>query len=372
MPAQESRFGPLSKGTEVVAEFAGRVEGRVSNGKEKMRWRGVVKPKLTTTPPPVLITGVSPSSLGAQLALTLSTHSPSLLILASRTLSKIHLVTTHILSIHPSANLACLQVDFSDLDSVRKAAAEVRRILDNHGPGRGIDVLFNNAGINICERLLAPGSGVEMQFATNHLGPFLFTNLLLPLILRGDLVPSGMKRIVNTSSEAHRISPIRFSDINLEAGKQVPDEEMPRKNLPEGVLRGGGAYEHAVAYGQSKTANVLFAVGLNGRVGKGGVRSFAVNPGTIMTSLVRDLDSTAMESLMKIPDWKSFDQGIATMLVAALDPDLDPVDGVYLDDCRQRRAAKWAVDEAAAERLWKVSEELVGESFGEDKGRCKL
>lgn len=101
-----------------------------------------------------------------------------------------------------------------------------------------------------------------------------------------------------------------------------------------------------------------------------------------MTSLVRGLDSIAMESLRNIPDWKSFDQGVATMLVAALDPDLDreyifdpllsvlcanvvAADGVYLDDCKQRRAARWGVDEKAAERLWRVSEELVGESFGD-------
>jgi NAD(P)-dependent dehydrogenase (short-subunit alcohol dehydrogenase family) len=84
-----------------------------------------------------------------------------------------------------------------------------------------------------------------------------------------------------TSSEAHRISPVRFSDYNLEPGKKVEKEDEPRRGLPKGVLRGGGAYEPAVAYGQSKTANVLFAVGLNQRLNKDGVKSFAVMPGSM-------------------------------------------------------------------------------------------
>lgn len=138
-----------------------------------------------------------------------------------------------------------------------------------------VDVLFNNAGINTSERRLT-AEGIELQFGTNHVGPFLLTNLLLPLLLRN---PNGA-RIVDTSSEAHRISPVRFSDYNQTPGAKVEKEDEPRRGLPEGILRGGGRYEPGVAYGQSKTANVLMAVGLNARVKAKGVESFAVMPGS--------------------------------------------------------------------------------------------
>jgi len=168
-------------------------------------------------------------------------------------------------------NLACLR-------SVRDAVGAIRDVVEREGEGGGIDVLFNNAGVNVSERVLTE-MGVELVFATNHVGPFLFTNLLMPLLLRGE-GGQGQRRIVNTSSEAHRISPMRFSDWNLEPGKVVEREDEPRRGLPKGILRGDGRYEPWVAYGQSKTANVLFSVGLNGRVAKRGVRSFAVMPGS--------------------------------------------------------------------------------------------
>jgi len=84
---------------------------------------------------------------------------------------------------------------------------------------------------------------------------------------------------VNTTSESHRISPVRLSDVNQTPGVKVPVDEEPRRGLPAGILR-GTEYEPDVAYGQSKTANVLFAVGLNKRVGKKGVKSFACMPGS--------------------------------------------------------------------------------------------
>jgi NAD(P)-dependent dehydrogenase (short-subunit alcohol dehydrogenase family) len=219
----------------------------------------------------VLITGVSPNGLGEALALALATQNPALLILASRTKAKLHAVATEIRASSPDVNLKEIIVDLSSLNSVRGAAEEIAGTVSKNGT---IDVLFNNAGINISEHRFTE-KGVEMQFATNHLGPFLLTNLLLPVILRG----GDAKRIVNTSSEAHRISPVRFSDINQEPGKVIEQEDMPRRGLPKGMLRGKGGYEPAVAYGQSKTANVLFAIGLNERLARKRLKCLAVMPG---------------------------------------------------------------------------------------------
>ena len=158
---------------------------------------------------PVLITGISPKSIGEGLALALAAHRPRLLILASRTLPKIQAVSRGIHKLHPRVKVQEVIVDLSSQKSVRAAAESCKTIIGKGGSG--LDVLFNNAGINISERRLTE-EGVELQFATNHLGPFLLTNLLLPLMNTA----SGGTRVINTSSEAHRISPVRFSDVSVD------------------------------------------------------------------------------------------------------------------------------------------------------------
>jgi NAD(P)-dependent dehydrogenase (short-subunit alcohol dehydrogenase family) len=95
-----------------------------------------------------------------------------------------------------------------------------------------------------------------------------------------DVKNNGRKIVINTASEAHIVSPVRFSDINQDLGNEVPKDEQPRRGLPEGKLKNDGSYESSVAYGQSKTANVLFSVGLNARYSSQGLKSFAVSPGS--------------------------------------------------------------------------------------------
>jgi NAD(P)-dependent dehydrogenase (short-subunit alcohol dehydrogenase family) len=128
----------------------------------------------------------------------------------------------------------------------------------------------------------------------------------------------GRARVVNTSSEAHRISPVRFSDINQTPGAKVDFDDQPRRGMPEGTLRGDGRYEPGVAYGQSKTANILFAVALNRR----GVKSFAVTPGIIGTGLAREMDEQGIKSLSQW-EFGTIDEGAATLVVAGFDPGLD-------------------------------------------------
>lgn len=218
-------------------------------------------------------------SLGSTLVATLHAQSPALLILLSRTTSKIHSVIST-LPFNLSTKIEIVEVDLSSQASVRLAVKTITTLLEQQK--KGIDLIFNNAGINISSHTLSP-EGIELQFATNHIGPFLLTNLLLPLLVSSKNT-TGQKRIVVTSSEAHRISPIRFSDINLTLPiSQLPKDEQPRRGLPEGILKNDGGYESAIAYGQSKTANVLFCVSLNERLlaeGRGSVKSLAVMPGS--------------------------------------------------------------------------------------------
>ncbi|KAG4423346.1 hypothetical protein IFR04_003580 [Cadophora malorum] len=323
----------------------------------------------------VVVTGVSPSSIGSGLALAIASQSPLLLILASRTVSNIQTVTSSIHALYPSTPIKAVALDLSNLNSVRSAADEIKKTV---GDGE-IDVLFNNAGINISWRELT-SEGYELQFVTNHLGGFLLTSLLMPLMLKPAMKSastsslsrvgqSPKKRVINTTSEAHRISPIRFSDLHQTHGVQVPPEEQPRRGMPEGVLRGGGGYEPAVAYGQSKTANLLFSVELNRIFGSRGLGSWAVSPGNIMTNLVRGADEQMLKGMLSgIPnsEWKTVDQGAATLVVAGFDPKIDISDGVYLHDCQMKRPSKWAVDPVSADRLWNTSEDLVGEKFSSD------
>ncbi|RDW70181.1 hypothetical protein BP5796_08578 [Coleophoma crateriformis] len=332
-----SAFGAKSTATEVASAFGAEIEGKA-----------------------VLITGVGPKGLGEALALAIAAHNPRLLVLASRTIAKLQLVEDKIRFIAPKALVQKIQVDLSSQKSVRYAATEIIQILREKD--FKLDVLINNAGINVSTRQLSP-EGIELQFATNHVGPFLLTNLVLQ-----HLSPVG--RVVNVSSEGHRASGVRFSDWNFEPGKVVAEAEKPNERLREmGFLKGGDGYEVWLAYGQSKTANILFAVALNERFGKGtemGRRAFACHPGNIWTEFVRDMDQEALKKLeTSIADnWKTADQGAATMLVAAFDPKLQHQNVTYMDDCQPRRPARWAGDAAKAEQLWELSESLVGERFG--------
>lgn len=285
----------------------------------------------------VVITGVSPNGLGEALALAIASQSPSLLILVSRTKANLEKVHAKIASLSPNANVRVVVCDLGSLKSVRAAAGEIVALVREKGGGKGQGVvLFNNAGVNMAERVETE-DGFEMQIGVNHFGGFLLSKLLV----KEGLLGNGKGRVVNVSSEAHRMCPFRFGDWNAE-GKAVPDDEKPRRGI-ESILRGNGRYEPWIAYAQSKTANVLHVVGLRKR----GVRSFGVHPGSeffgsslsshfrnvdekkeligvdIMTPIVRNLDELGWKGIQDPKMvWKTQDQGAATMVVAGFDPAL--------------------------------------------------
>jgi NAD(P)-dependent dehydrogenase (short-subunit alcohol dehydrogenase family) len=204
-----------------------------------------------------------------------------------------------------------------------------------------LHLLINNAGVMACP-FGKTADGFERQFGTNHLGHFLLTQLLTPALLKG-----APARVVNLSSRAHRMSPVVFEDIQFQ----------------------NRDYHKWGAYGQSKTANILHAVELNRRLGPQGVQAFAVHPGVIQTELGRHLDEEDLQ-FMSTLTFKSTEAGAATSVYAATAPELAGKGGEYLFDCRIAEVSddpdnidvvrSYAVDPNLAEKLWVLSEQMVG------------
>ncbi|KAK3903798.1 short-chain dehydrogenase [Staphylotrichum tortipilum] len=328
-------FGERTPGSEVTASFADQIRGRT-----------------------ILVTGVSPKGIGSATVFNLAAHNPGLLILASRTKSRLQEVAAQVSAKHPATRVEIVVLDLGSQKSIRQAAAEVAALTDR------LDILINNAGIVVTSRQATP-EGIEQQFGTNHIGPFLFTNLLLPLLRNAAKTNTpGATRVVSLSSAGHRLSPIRFSDYNFE-GKPVPPEEDHFKPLPGAFGRcTPDGYNGIVTYAQSKTANILFTLYLQKHLANQGISAYTLHPGTIETDLSRDQDDELTAQFYKVaPYWKTPDEGSSTTLVAALDPALNDVKGLYLSDCQIVDPVAHARDPAAADRLWKLSEELVGEKF---------
>ncbi|MFG1643071.1 SDR family NAD(P)-dependent oxidoreductase [Amycolatopsis sp. NPDC049252] len=240
-------------------------------------------------------------------------------------------------------NVEVDELDLGDLESVRGFAG---RFL---ATGRRIDLLVTNAGIMACPETRV-GPGWEAQFATNHLGHFALVNRLWPAVAEG-------ARVVALSSRGHHNSPIRWDDVMFAQG-----------------------YDKWAAYGQAKTANVLFAVQLDKLGAEKDVRAFALHPGGIMTPLQRHLSRAEMvergwmdEAGTMLVEFKTPEQGAATTVWAATSPQLAGLGGLYLEDCDVAELSpedagglspsgvrRYAVDPAQAERLWTLSAQLTG------------
>lgn len=218
----------------------------------------------------VVITGISPNSIGQSLATNVAKQQPSRLILASRTASKLEAVVSEIEKLVPDASIDTVILDLSSQESISKAATSVANLVDR------VDILLNNAAVVETE-LRYTADGIEQQFGVGHIGHFLFTNLLMPLLEKSaQASEKGATRVINTSSEGHRFSPFRFHDYNFE-GKSVPEEEQPA--MENARLKDGQKYSVWISYGQVKTANVLFSLSLTQKMEAKGIRSYAVHPG---------------------------------------------------------------------------------------------
>jgi NAD(P)-dependent dehydrogenase (short-subunit alcohol dehydrogenase family) len=298
----------------------------------------------------VLVTGVS-AGLGVETARALAAHGAQV-VGAARDVSKAQAATEQVRAQAASGgSLDLVQLDLASLDSVRRCADGLL------AAGKPFDLIIANAGVMACPKGKT-ADGFETQFGTNHLGHFVLVNRIVSLL-------KGGSRLVNLSSAGHRYADVNLEDPNFE-------------HTP---------YEEFIAYGRSKTANVLFAVEFDRRHKARGVRATAVHPGAIRTELSRHLTPQVLEKLIAEINasqpkgaapfsYKSIPQGAATSVWAAGVADAEAIGGRYCEDCHVAEVVStpglgglrggvraYALDPQHAQALWQKSEELVGERF---------
>ncbi len=301
----------------------------------------------------ILVTGVS-AGLGVETARALVAHGASV-VGAARDLAKAKRATSEVsrAAAETGGSFELIELDLASLKSVRSAADKL--VAD----GRLFDVIIANAGV-MATPFGKTEDGFETQFGTNHLGHFVFVNRIAKLIKDGG-------RLVNLASSGHRFSNVDLNDPNFETTR----------------------YEPFVAYGRSKTANILFAVAFDKRHRERGVRAAAVHPGGIQTELGRHMDPAQMEQMIKQINeqaaaegkepfqFKTVPQGAATSVWAAVVAAAEEVGGRYCENCHvsdvvaddtrlgllDEGVRGYALAPENAKALWKKSEEMVVESF---------
>jgi len=295
----------------------------------------------------VLVTGVS-AGIGVETARALAAHGAQV-VGAARDLSKAQAATEQVRTqATGGGSLHLVQLDLASLDSVRRCADGLL------AAGKPFDVIIANAGVMACPKSTTV-DGFETQFGTNHLGHFVLVNRIASLLKTGS-------RLVNLSSAGHRYADVDLEDPNF--------EHSP--------------YAEFIAYGRSKTANVLFAVEFDRRHKARGVRATALHPGAIQTELGRYMTTEVRDKLIANINasqpkgappfsYKSIPQGAATSVWAACVADAGAIGGRYCEDCHVAEIASapgiragvqpYALDPQHAQALWQKSEEMVGERF---------
>ena len=285
----------------------------------------------------ILITGVS-AGLGVETARSLASRG-AMVVGAARDIAKAQSATEGVVE----GDFTLQELDLASLESVRRCTD--RLVAD----GRPFDIIIANAGVMATPEGRT-ADGFETQFGTNHLGHFVLVNRLASMIRDGG-------RLVNLSSMGHRRGDVNLNDPNFQKE----------------------AYDPWVAYGRSKTANILFAVEFDRRHRARGIRAAAVHPGGIATELGRYMTEEARAALVASINpqgaepflYKSVQQGAATTVWASVVASGDEVGGLYCEDCHvadviddpaiRGGVRSYALDPAHAEALWHKSEELVGE-----------
>jgi len=306
----------------------------------------------------ILVTGVS-AGIGVETARALAAHGAQV-VGAARDLTKAEAATAQVRkdAAAGGGSFELIALDLADLKSVRACADELL------AKGGRFDVIIANAGV-MATPFGHTTDGFETQFGTNHLGHFVLVNRIASLMGAGS-------RLINLASSGHRFANVDLEDPNFE-------------HTP---------YEPFVAYGRSKTANILFAVAFDQRHRERGIRAAAVHPGGIQTELARHMDPSHLEAMIKQINeqaaaegkgplqFKTIPQGAATSVWAGVVAPADEIGGRYCENCHasdvvpdnvtlgmlNEGVRAYALDRKNAEALWKKSEEMVGESFAGKQG----
>lgn len=274
----------------------------------------------------ILITGAT-SGIGLEAAVALARLDARIIVVGRDARRTAAAVTRVQACAGPGSVVSAYLCDFSSQAHIRRLAADVNRDHER------LDVLVNNAGGVHRRRRLTP-DGIEATFATNHLGYFLLTNLLCPVLIR-----SAPARIVTVSSIGHRGGTLDFDDLGFERGY--------------GLMK---------AYRRSKLANVLFSNELARQLAGTGVTSNSLHPGGVATNIWSGapLWARLLIALVVRPRLISAEAGAGTVVHLAASPDLDGVTGLYFEDQRPVAPSRLAQDEGLARRLWEVSAALTG------------
>lgn len=244
-----------------------------------------------------------------------------------------HEAEQSILNAAPHAHIDFAVADLSTQRAVRALADTIRAYVETNGAGK-LDVLINNAG-TVSSWYRATEDGYELQFAVNHLAPFLLTHELMPL-----LAAAPEARVITTSSSSHYRARMRWSDVMFRTG-----------------------YNCLSAYKQSKLANVLFSMELNRRLGeRASIRAYAADPGLVNTG-IGEKGTSGIENWV----WKrrrnggaTPEEGAATLVHLAAEPAVSDSDAVYWKDCAPKAPSSTAQKPEEAAKLWELSERLCG------------
>lgn len=277
-----------------------------------------------------IVTGCN-TGIGKYTALDLARRGAHV-VMACRSIERAEAAAKDICSVVPKANLEIMKLDLSSLESVREFCKEFS---SSH---KTLHLLINNAGVLMDSRSVTV-DGFETHFGTNHLGHFLLTLLLLPI-----LIQSGPSRIVNVSSLGHTYcDSLYFEDLNMENN-----------------------FDPWIAYGRSKLANILFTLELAKRLEDTEVKAVSLHPGVVYTDISRNLGTVKTFSfiwfvslLQKFGSWflKTPEQGAQTTLFCALDDNIKS--GSYYDDCAVANPSEAAKNSDLAQELWEKSKEFV-------------
>lgn len=274
----------------------------------------------------VLITGAN-AGIGKETAKELAKQGATV-VMACRNMMKARQAQLEILDESKNPNVDLMIVDLASQASIQTFAAKFKEKYPQ------LDVLINNAGV-FFEDYRENDAGIEMQFAVNHLGPFILTNLLLDSLRK-----SPKARIINVSSNAHYRGKLQLDDLNT------------RKNYRKGIT----------AYGQSKLCNVLFSLELADRLSEEGITVNSLHPGVVNTEIGTKHTTGIAKAIWRFTKnvvAVNAEKGAATSVYLASSPQVEKVTGRYFENCRQRRPSSLAQNVDLAEELWDKSVELT-------------